>query len=103
VLPGGLPAREIQKTVAQNQAGVRQVCWQKAIAGSSVASARSARVEVTVQIAANGSVSSVTHGPDPSGYPGLANCITARIRSWKFARSTTPTTANIPFVFAAQQ
>jgi hypothetical protein len=97
-----LPASEIQKTVAQNQSGVRQACWQKALAGASMASARSARVSVTVQIAPSGGVISVTHGPDPAGYPGLANCVTARVRSWRFARAGANTTANIPFVFAAQ-
>ena len=98
----GLEGSAIQRTVQKYQNGVKRSCWQPALNNRSLGASSSARVTATLRIAPNGSVSSVTHSGDPSGYPGLASCIAARVKGWSFPRAAGPTTANIPFVFAAQ-
>lgn len=98
----GLEAEAIQGTVHRYQNAVKRSCWQPALNGRSVDAPSSARVTTTIQILPNGSVASVKHTGDPRGYPGLASCIATRLKGWTFPKSNGTTTANIPFVFAAQ-
>ncbi len=53
-------------------------------------------------ITVSGGVDNVTTTGDPKGYPNLAHCIEAKVRAWRFPRSSGTTTANVPFVFAVQ-
>ncbi len=98
----GLESSAIERTVQQYQSGVRRSCWQPALNNRALGAASSARVTATLRISPSGTVNSVSHSGDPSGYPGLANCIAARVKAWTFPKAAGPTTANIPFVFAAQ-
>lgn len=98
----GLEAAAIQSTVQKNQNAVKRSCWQPALNGRSADAPSTARVTTTIQIAPNGAVASVKHSGDPRGYPGLGSCIVTRVKTWTFPRANGSTTANIPFVFAAQ-
>lgn len=98
----GLEASAIQSTVQKNQNAVKRSCWQPALTGRSADAPSSARITTTIQIAPSGVVSSVKHSGDPRGYPGLAACVATRVKGWTFPKSTATTTAEIPFVFAAQ-
>jgi predicted Zn finger-like uncharacterized protein len=98
----GLEASAIQSTVQKNQNAVKRSCWQPALTGRSADAPSSARITTTIQIAPSGAVSSVKHSGDPRGYPGLAACVASRVKGWTFPKSTATTTAEIPFVFAAQ-
>lgn len=98
----GLEASAIQSTVQKNQNAVKRSCWQPALNNRSADAPSTARVTTTIQIAPNGSVTHVKHSGDPRGYPGLGACIVTRLKGWTFPKSNGSTTANIPFVFAAQ-
>lgn len=101
---GGQPldASQIQSTVTTYQSSVKRGCWQPALMSRDKDAPSTARVTVAIGVAASGSVTSATSSGDPKGYPGLASCITSRVRGWKFPRSGGNTTVNVPFVFAAQ-
>lgn len=102
-LPGGqLDGNAIQRVVANFSSSVRRGCWDSALASRPPDAPSTARVGVTINIAASGSVDSVTTTGDPKGYPNLAHCIESKVRGWRFPRSSAPTTAQVPFVFAAQ-
>lgn len=98
----GLEAAAIQSTVQKNQNAVKRSCWQPALNGRSADAPSTARVTTTLQISPSGAVTSVKHSGDPRGYPGLGACIVGRLKTWTFPTSSGTTTANIPFVFAAQ-
>lgn len=98
----GLEAAAIQSTVQKNQNAVKRSCWQPALNGRAADAPSTARVTTTIQISPDGTVSSVKHSGEPRGYPGLGRCIVARLKGWTFPKSNGSTTANIPFVFAAQ-
>ncbi len=98
----GLEAAAIQATVQKNQNAVKRSCWQPALNGRPADAPSTARVTTTIQISPAGAVTSVRHSGDPRGYPGLGACIVGRLKTWTFPRSSGTTTANIPFVFAAQ-
>jgi hypothetical protein len=101
--PGGqLDGNSIQRVVGNFVPSVRRGCWDSALAGRAPDAPSSARVSATITINPNGNVDNVTTSGDPKGYPGLARCIESRVRSWHFPRSGGTTTANVPFVFAAQ-
>lgn len=99
---GQLDGTSIQRTVRNYSASVKRSCWQPALDTRSKNAPSSARVGVTVTIAPSGSVQNVSTTGDPAGYRNLARCIETKVRGWKFPRSSGTTTANIPFVFAAQ-
>jgi len=102
-LPGGqLDGNAIQRVVANFSSSVRRGCWDSALASRPPDAPSTARVGVTINIAASGAVDNVTTTGDPKGYPNLAHCIESKVRGWKFPRSNAPTTAQVPFVFAAQ-
>jgi TonB family protein len=101
---GGQPLEsgEIQKTVSKYTSSVKRSCWQPALDARSKDAPTSARVNVAIVVSPSGSVQSVSTSGDPKGYPGLASCIAARVKSWQFPASSGQTTVNVPFVFAAQ-
>jgi predicted Zn finger-like uncharacterized protein len=102
-LPGGqLDGTAIQRVVANFTSSVRRGCWDSALASRTPDAPSSARVMVTITIASSGSVDNVTTSGDPKGYPNLAHCIESKVRAWRFPRSSGTTTAQVPFVFAAQ-
>jgi hypothetical protein len=101
--PGGqLDGTSIQRTVANYSPGVRRGCWETALSARAADAPTSARVGVTITIAGSGNVENVTTTGDPKGYPNLSRCIESKVRTWRFPRSSGTTTANVPFVFAAQ-
>ena len=101
--PGGqLDGTSIQRTVSNYIPGVRRGCWETALSSRASDAPTSARVGATITISPSGSVDSVTTTGDPKGYPSLARCIESKVRTWRFPRSSSTTTANVPFVFAAQ-
>jgi hypothetical protein len=101
--PGGqLDGASIQRTVANYSPGVRRGCWETALSSRAADAPTSARVGVTITIAGSGNVENVTTTGDPKGYPNLSRCIESKVRTWRFPRSSGTTTANVPFVFAAQ-
>ncbi len=80
---------------------VRRGCWEPAIAGRSANAPKSAKVTVSISIGPSGSVTSASStGGD--GFPGLASCVTGRVRGWKFPPSGGTSQANIPFAFFLQ-
>jgi hypothetical protein len=93
---------QVQATVARYTGGVKRSCWQPALETRDKDAPMSARVNVTITVAASGNVENVTTSGDPRGYPGLSSCIAGRVRGWQFPRSSDSTTLNVPFVFAAQ-
>jgi hypothetical protein len=93
---------QLQSTVARYTAGVKRSCWQPALETRDREAPNSARVNVTITIAPSGSVQDVSTSGDPRGYPGLSSCIAGRVRGWQFPVSSSSTTLNVPFVFAAQ-
>ncbi len=101
--PGGqLDGNSIQRVVANFSSSVRRGCWDTALSARAPDAPSSARVGVTITIGASGSVEDVTTTGDPRGYPALAHCIESKVRGWRFPRSSGTTTAQVPFVFAAQ-
>ena len=99
---GQLDAAQTQSTVARYTGSVKRSCWQPALDARDPNAPTSARVMLTITVGGSGSVSNVTTSGDPHGYPGLANCIAARVHSWTFPATGGTTTVNVPFVFAAQ-
>lgn len=101
--PGGqLDSTSITRTVGNYTPGVRRGCWETALSARAADAPTSARVSATITIAPSGNVENVTTSGDPKGYPSLARCIESKVRTWRFPRSSGATTANVPFVFAAQ-
>jgi predicted Zn finger-like uncharacterized protein len=101
--PGGqLDSTSITRTVGNYTPGVRRGCWETALSARAADAPTSARVSATITIAPSGNVENVTTSGDPKGYPSLARCIESKVRTWRFPRSSGTTTANVPFVFAAQ-
>jgi len=102
-LPGGqLDGNAIQRVVANFSPSVRRGCWDGALQARTPDAPSTARVGVTITINGTGSVDNVTTSGDPKGYPNLAHCIESKVRGWHFPRSSGTTTAQVPFVFAAQ-
>jgi predicted Zn finger-like uncharacterized protein len=97
-----LDSGQIQGTVSRYTGSVKRSCWQPALDSRDPSAPPSARVQVTITVGPSGSVQNATTNGDPRGYPGLANCIAGRVRSWQFPPSSGTTTAVVPFVFAAQ-
>lgn len=99
---GELDGVAVQRTVRKYSQSVRRSCWQPALDTRSKDAPSSARVNVSITVAASGAVQNVSSSGDPRGYHGLARCIQSKVRSWRFPRSSGTTTVNVPFVFAAQ-
>jgi len=99
---GQLDAGQIQSTVARYTGSVKRACWQPALDTRDKDAPTTARVNVSISIAASGSVQNATTDGDPRGYRGLSQCISSRVRGWQFPPSGDSTTVKVPFVFAAQ-
>ncbi len=98
-----LDAAAVQRTVARYTPAVRRRCWQPALDTRAQDAPTSARVMISIQVASNGKVSTVSSTGDPRGYRGLARCIESSVRGWEFPPSSGQTPQfNVPFVFAAQ-
>ena len=101
--PGGqLDTASISRVVSNFTPSVRRGCWDPALVSRGPDAPSTARVSVSITVAPSGNVEGVTTSGDPKGYPNLAHCIESKVRGWKFPRSSGTTTANVPFVFAAQ-
>jgi hypothetical protein len=100
-LPQQLDQSDIERVVAAHRVSVRRGCWDPAIAGRSPNAPKSAKVTVSLSIGPSGNVTSASStGGD--GFPGLASCVTGRVRGWKFPPSAGTSQANIPFAFFLQ-
>jgi len=79
----------------QNQSvGIRRTCWER-----STSQAASANVNVRIEVAASGQVTSATaDGSDPA----ITRCIENGVRNWRFPPSDGPSTINVPFHFVRQ-
>jgi hypothetical protein len=97
-----LDSARLQRTVARYTGSVKRSCWQPALSARKNDAPLTARVLVSIKVAPAGNVQSASSSGDPRGYPGLARCITSRVRAWRFPASSGQTTVNVPFVFAAQ-
>jgi hypothetical protein len=101
-LPDQLSAAHIQRTVHRNQPGIRHSCWNRALASRDPTAPSSVRVSVRIVIAPSGQVTQAVTGGEAMGYPGLAECVASRVRTWTFPRAGGSTKAALPFTFAAQ-
>jgi hypothetical protein len=86
----------VRKTVAENKARLQR-CYERAIRGQSTTD--TVRLDVTVQVAASGRVKSVTASDGGPG--GLAACIEASVRRWRFPETADGGPAKFPLVFSA--
>lgn len=98
---GELSAGEISGVVERNRPLIRRRCWQPEV-DARQGMGGSARVNTSFTIGPSGVVQSASASGAEADYPGLASCIAARIREWKFPTSGGSTPVNVPFVFAAQ-
>lgn len=86
----------VRQTVAENK-GRLQRCYERAIRGQS--STGTVRLDVTVQVASSGRVKSVTASDGGPG--GLAACIEASVRRWRFPATSEGGPAKFPLVFSS--
>ncbi|MCU0694379.1 MAG: TonB family protein, partial [Polyangiaceae bacterium] len=80
---------------------VKRRCWEPALAARDRNAPSSAKVNVSIVIAPDGSVRSAS-ASGGNGYPGLADCVASRVRGWRFPPAGGESHANIPFAFFAQ-
>jgi hypothetical protein len=98
---GELSSADISSVVSKNQTIIQRKCWQQALESRTKEGAANAKVNVKLMIGPSGDVQSASaSGGD--GFPGLADCIAGRIKSWKFPASSGSTPVSVPFVFAGQ-
>ncbi len=95
----GKPALDgdaVRQTVAANKPKLQR-CYERAIRGQTASAA--VRLDVTVTVAPSGRVKNVTSTGDGPG--GLAECIEASVRRWRFPESSEGGPAKFPLVFSA--
>lgn len=97
-----LSQADIQRVVSTNSPGIKRRCWQPALESHAGLGPANARVMASITIAPSGAVQSASASGGERDFPGLASCIAARVKTWKFAPSSGSTPVNIPFVFAGQ-
>jgi hypothetical protein len=85
----------VRTTVAKNKPRLQR-CYERAIRGQQAPSA--ARLDVTVTVAASGRVKEVS--ALGSGPGGLAECVEASVRRWRFPSSSEGGPAKFPLVFS---
>ena len=90
----GLSQDQLQAVVNRNRRSVSRKCLALVRSGS-------ARVGVTIKVLPSGAVSAVSTSGG-KGHPGLAGCVSSRIRNWRFPTSGASTVVNVPFTFIAQ-
>ena len=86
----------VRATVTTNKPRLQR-CYERAIRGQQ--SPPSVRLDVSVTVAASGRVKAVN--ADGSGPGGLAECIEASVRRWRFPASSEGGPAKFPIVFSA--
>lgn len=86
----------VRQTVAANKPKLQR-CYERAIRGQTGSAA--VRLDVSVTVAPSGRVKKVTSTGDGPG--GLAECIEASVRRWRFPESSEGGPAKFPLVFSA--
>jgi hypothetical protein len=86
----------VRATVTTNKPRLQR-CYERAIRGQQ--SPQSVRLDVSVMVAASGRVKEVSADGDGPG--GLAECIEASVRRWRFPASSEGGPAKFPIVFSA--
>jgi hypothetical protein len=86
----------VRATVTTNKPRLQR-CYERAIRGQQ--SPPSVRLDVTVTVAASGRVKAVN--AEGSGPGGLAECVEASVRRWRFPASSEGGPAKFPIVFSA--
>jgi len=94
-----LGASDVAPVIARQRSEIASKCWTPARDEAPKSAPKSARVVLTLRIAASGRVLSAT-ASDPAGYPGLGSCIAGRARNWVFPVSSSGATINVPFIFS---
>ncbi len=90
----------IEAVVSRYKGEVRRGCWEPIVTRVPVAAVHvPVRVEVTIEIAADGRVRHATSGNDPTGFTELCRCVEKRVSTWRFPPSSGPTMTLIPFLF----
>lgn len=87
----GLSAEQLQATVGRYRGSLTRTCRPLVTSGS-------AKVSATVSVGSSGAVQSVATSGG-SEVPGLASCVQARIRNWRFPSSDGTSTFNVSFNF----
>jgi hypothetical protein len=85
----------VRATVTTNKPKLQR-CYERAIRGQQ--SPPSVRLDVTVTVAPSGRVKKVTS--EGSGPGGLAECVEASVRRWRFPESAEGGPARFPIVFS---
>ncbi|NNE17112.1 MAG: DUF4339 domain-containing protein [Myxococcales bacterium] len=91
-----LDGNGVRATVTTNKPRLQR-CYERAIRGQQ--SPESVRLDVSVTVAASGRVKEVS--ADGAGPGGLAECIEASVRRWRFPASSDGGPAKFPIVFSA--
>jgi len=91
-----LDGNGVRATVTTNKPRLQR-CYERAIRGQQ--SPQSVRLDVSVMVAASGRVKEVSADGDGPG--GLAECIEASVRRWRFPASSEGGPAKFPIVFSA--
>lgn len=91
-----LDGEGVRATVTTNKPRLQR-CYERAVRGQQ--SPPSVRMDVTVTVAASGRVKEVSADGDGPG--GLAQCIEASVRRWRFPASSEGGPAKFPIVFSA--
>ncbi|MGB3052684.1 MAG: GYF domain-containing protein [Polyangiales bacterium] len=91
-----LDGNGVRATVTTNKPRLQR-CYERAIRGQQ--SPQSVRLDVSVTVAASGRVKEVSADGDGPG--GLAECIEASVRRWRFPASSEGGPAKFPIVFSA--
>jgi hypothetical protein len=91
-----LDGHGVRATVTTNKPRLQR-CYERAIRGQQ--SPPSVRLDVSVTVAASGRVKDVS--ADGAGPGGLAECIEASVRRWRFPASSEGGPAKFPIVFSA--
>ena len=86
----------IRSTVTANKPKLQR-CYERAIRGQQ--SPTAVRLDVTVNVSSSGRVKSVSS--EGSGPGGLAECVEASVRRWRFPESAEGGPARFPIVFSA--
>jgi len=86
----------VRATVSANKARLQR-CYERAVRGQQ--SAPTVRLDISVMVASSGRVKSVTS--EGSGPGGLAACVEASVRRWRFPASAEGGPAKFPVVFSA--
>lgn len=96
-----LSGEDISPVIAASGARLRKECWQPALDARSPDAPTSATVLVQLEIDPSGQVVAAQADKAPPGYPLLATCILAVVRSLTFRPARGSTLVNVPYVFSA--